>query len=554
MLCEIWMLITLLLTQVSAQSCSCDLVNAVCEIDCCCDSDCSSNDAATFLFCIGDSFNASNQLCVHDQVVFYNNPNIVSQLRQDDLFCIVENSFSERNFYTSPSCLTGAAASCFNNLLTRFRFVSPSTSIPASLDVYRAGDSIITQYLSTAQGILSTPGPGVNNVCTESNPVHHFYPRTTLCNRLISNLSTACEEESALDYSSYTSFKVFSRPNMTAANPLDVTSTCLSNGASVMCDIPQFIGTSCTNAVLSLSYLVTSNDFNEIQSTEATFTIASITQDDLPLTQSFTVMFQTLTTNASSAVSKSGNPGYLVGKPLLTALVLSTGDPSFNSEVFLITPDSRGYCTGLNVKLPLRFQQNQRSGCLVNVSTDCADLQLTIRNELDRLLFNSGASVYLALYGNANTNAFNANEWLLLEPGTFLSSPTKSASSCGNIILSSHIDVSYSNTGFRTSPQPRLVSVRHSYGEPEDVVFTCPPGTCVQMVEIFSSVNFVDVSETYLSRQQTLPTIEEKLPVNFFFPLKWMNSAAFYHFPNFIVILLCFLCVREVTVVLSCLD
>ena len=510
------------------QSCTCDLTTGVCEVNCCCDADCQMTDVTTFSKCVEYSFSNVTQLCVQDQVVWINNPHVVAEVRENDQFCIVEDSFSQQNFYINPPCV--APSTCFNNVEPVNQIIPPLSDITLGL-TYLAGDVIVVEYTSGARSYLSIPAASFSGSCKNYNPVQFLFPRTDSCNRHITDLATECAANSSLDFASYSNFEVLLPLNNTVMNNTNATVTvntvCMMiNGTTRLCDSPQYTAPNCSNAVLSVSYTITTADVNGTSSVDAVFILDDIELTDFPLTQTFSVSFQTSTNAAANTVPvvRSGNPGYLVGRPLVTASVQdSTATP--NNNIFLITPDASGMCSSTtDTRLPILFGQSQRTGCLEPMpsSLDCAALQTTIRAVLDDVLFDASSSpFYVGVYGNVDSADFNPAVWLEVTQGVYNASPSNTSRGCTGMVLNARYEISYANTGFVTIPQPQIIAIRHSYGEPEFLPFLCPPSTtCNQQIEVSTTVNFIDVSETILSQQRSTPTIEEKYPINFFFPLK----------------------------------
>ena len=514
------------------QSCTCDLITGACEVNCCCDADCDPADIASFsTTCVENQFNVAIQICVSNQVVMNNNPNVVAESRQDDLYCIVEDTFSERNFYTNPSCIL--RNTCFDNLDSFIQPVPPFSGISLG-EIYRAGDAIVVEYTSGAQSFLSTPAAGASALCEDYNPIQFLFPRRDSCSRQITSFS--CGPNLVLDYTSYVNFTVFSTPNNTnssiistpnntnSSNTVTITANCTKSNAPTACESAQFGNSTCINAVAEVSYTILTNGTSGIDSLEISIVLIDVADEGLPFTQTFSVSFRTVDNNAFNVTPqvRSGNPGYLVGRPVLAAQV-ATGSATSNNDIFLVRPDATGMCS--NFRQPLLFRQDQRTGCRVAInSTDCSALQGQINKILSDVIFNTSNMLpYIAMFGNVNISSFAISEWLPVTQGATSASPVLNSTGCDGMVLGARYDISFADTGTVTSPQPQIVAVRHSYAESEFLPFICPPGTCNQSVEVSTSVDFVDVSETLLSQQRSIPTIEEKFPINFLFPLKNIN-------------------------------
>ncbi len=97
---------------------------------------------------------------------------------------------------------------------------------------------------------------------------------------------------------------------------------------------------------------------------------------------------------------------------------------------------------------------------------------------------------------------------------------------CPNMILSRHTEVIYARVGSAANPQAKVVGVKVSFGQPTDVRVRCTfssacdveGGGGEQLVELSSSVSFVDVTKPAMEQLAEFPVIEAKFPYDFFYP------------------------------------
>lgn len=94
---------------------------------------------------------------------------------------------------------------------------------------------------------------------------------------------------------------------------------------------------------------------------------------------------------------------------------------------------------------------------------------------------------------------------------------------CSNIVLSLHIEVVHSKTGSLANPQAKIIGVNYRFGPPQDLKIRCLGQSCQsvhqsQRLEIYTTVNFVDVSQRANDRYAEFPVFEAKLPYDFFYP------------------------------------
>ncbi|PIK34084.1 putative tectonic-1 [Apostichopus japonicus] len=68
--------------------CICDLTANGCDVNCCCDEDCTDEDRATFSECLDQKFIVDDLLCLQNSVVFRNNSPDYVQVADPSLFCV----------------------------------------------------------------------------------------------------------------------------------------------------------------------------------------------------------------------------------------------------------------------------------------------------------------------------------------------------------------------------------------------------------------------------------------------------------------------------------
>uniref|UniRef100_F6PTF9 Tectonic domain-containing protein n=1 Tax=Ciona intestinalis TaxID=7719 RepID=F6PTF9_CIOIN len=527
--------------------CTCDLTGGVCEVNCCCDVDCTSADIATFSRCIDTSYVLNNQKCVVDQVVFVNSISSTVQTHQNGLFCIETDNFAERNNYINPLCAT--SNTCFNFYTPTFTYETSATATTLSTTAYyTSGDTIDTIYTGNVTGLFKIPVPSVSNLCQESSPVEYLINQRGSCVQSIIDLSIECTTNPSLSASSYfAGFKIaptrsafllainssiFDDPSL-----LDINETCI--GVTSNCSSLPSYDTGllqCLNAVTSAQYSFTVNGTGGITAVDVTITLANLASTSLPLAQDFGVSFASLTTSSTVTTARSGNPGYIVGKPVISALyeavnqtVSMSSDP--NVGFTLVQPDSTGLCSNV-ARTPILFGQDLSTGCRITYtsSTPCDDIQQLALRVLNRATFTTNSNLYVAAFGNSDIQSLiqdiTTQDWVLVQetaPGALTGTV---ANGCNGILLGAHYQILYANAGSISNPQAKIIGVRYSYDTSQTLTFVCLSPNCdtrTQSIEIKNSVTFLDVSETPTTIFKQRPTIQAKLPNDFFFPFK--NSA-----------------------------
>ncbi|KAI5743254.1 hypothetical protein M8J77_016192 [Diaphorina citri] len=88
------------ITRVAVQDCPCDITKGVCDINCCCDNDCSVRDRLVFSHCLPLPILSSSQYCFSKQLIYIkNSPHYIVTQPDNSLLCIeTENLRSKTNF------------------------------------------------------------------------------------------------------------------------------------------------------------------------------------------------------------------------------------------------------------------------------------------------------------------------------------------------------------------------------------------------------------------------------------------------------------------------
>lgn len=287
----------------------------------------------------------------------------------------------------------------------------------------------------------------------------------------------------------------------------------------------------CNDVTLEVSYTLSySNDSTDIVSVMAEFVLGSITaKDGVALRQKVSVRFLKAGSD-DNTFRRSGNPGYILGEPLVAGNLNTTGDKeaiALNSDrntwLTIISPSAGGTCcSNCTDRTSVTFGVDMRTGCTISIpqgsQLQCKLLQETAYNTLL-----GDQPTYVASFGNSDVNS--VGDWVEILNTRPSDEPVQGDSECRNMRLGLHIEVLFANFGFLAKPQPRVVGVMYKYDEPKDIQYqcsgiNCQPGSSSleQKVEVVSSVGFVDVSNRPEPQVKPLPTFEAKAASDFFFP------------------------------------
>ncbi|XP_060049116.1 tectonic-3 isoform X2 [Erinaceus europaeus] len=473
--------------------CTCDLIPRACDINCCCDKDCYLLHPRTvFSFCLPGSVRSSSWVCVDNSLIFRSNSPFPSRVFMDSngvkQFCVHVNN-SKLNYFQKPLKVN---ATNFQALAAQFGGESWSSTLQpqSSLPFYRAGDPILTYFPKwSVLSLLRQPaGVGPGGLCTDSNPAGFLETRSTTCVRFFKDLAKSCTLDPALNAASYYNFIV-----------LKVPVTLLAQAES-----PLLTGNTCQNVVSQVIYEIKTNGTFGIQNVFVSFGQINLTvEPGTSLKQHFIIRFRAFqqSTATSPAGPRSGNPGYIVGKPLLTL----TGNGSHTMT--LLQSQGDGACS--IKRHEVQFGVNAVSGCKLRLKMrDCGLLQ----QEIFQTLHGMPRPEQVAIFGNADPA--QKQEWTeILTKNCSVS--VMHCTSCCIVPVSLEIQILWAYIGLQSNPQAHVAGARFLY--------QCQDFQQAPEISLTTAVTFVDITQKP-EPPRGQPRTEWKLPFDFFFPFKMAFS------------------------------
>uniref|UniRef100_A0AC11DDB7 Tectonic family member 3 n=1 Tax=Ovis aries TaxID=9940 RepID=A0AC11DDB7_SHEEP len=356
--------------------------------------------------------------------------------------------------------------------------------------------------------IFRSNSPFPSRVFMDSNGIKQFCvhvnncfleSKSTTCARFFKNLADSCTSDPALDAASYYNFTVLKVPrgmsdlqNMEFQVPV----TPVSQAGS-----PVLAGNTCQNVVSQVIYEIETNGTFGIQKVSVSFGQTNLTvEPGTSLQQDFIIHFRAFqqSTAASLTGSRSGNPGYIVGKPLLVL----TGD---------IRHSSQGDGTCSVKRHEVQFGVNAISGCKLRLKrVDCSHLQ----QEIYQALHGSPRPEHIAIFGNADPA--QKGEWTEILSRNYNVSAMHCTSCC--VPVSLEIQILWAYIGLQSNPQAHVSGARFLYQFQS--IQDSQPETEVPLKTV---VTFVDITQKP-EPPRGQPRMDWKYPFDFFFPFKMAFS------------------------------
>ncbi|XP_035870628.1 tectonic-1 [Phyllostomus discolor] len=508
--------------------CGCDLSPAQCDVNCCCDPDCSSTDFSVFSGCsipvvTGDSQFCSQKAATYSLNFTANPPQrvfkIVDQINPS-IFCIHITNYKPALSFINPEV---PDENSFDKLMKTFAGFSLSAEADVSFtDESDAANTPKYEYgvvLRTSDSFLRFPSPLTSSLCTDNNPAAFLVNQAVKCTRRI-NLEQ-CEATDALGMAYYSSPQILRVPNSQTKVPITVRSVILQSlnntltrldGADVWTQALVDAGAVkiCTHVVLEVKYRLTYTDAGEITKADLSLLLGTVSDAAIPLQQKFEIRFIQQNTKP---VPLSGNPGYVVGLPLVAGFQPRKGSGIVQTvnrygQLTTLRSTAEQDCLAVEgVRAPVLFGYNVQSGCKLRL-TRAVTCPLVVE-KVTRLLKGQGFPDYVAPFGNSP--AQDVLDWV---PIRFVTQASHAKDSC-QLPVALLLEVKWTKYGSLLNPQAKVVNVTAclvSSSLPE-----AGPGS-ERTVLISTAVTFVGVSAPAEAGFRARPAINAKLPFDFFFP------------------------------------
>ncbi|XP_040297153.1 tectonic-3-like [Bufo bufo] len=473
--------------------CTCDLSPGSCDLNCCCDPDCSPGDPTNvFSFCLPGSTKAERWRCLYNWLIFRNNtpyPAAILGAPPAQLFC-VSSADASLNYFATPQKVDAANFASVSDPYRGASFSPTSAGAPAFSAFYRAGDPVLTVSTSGALGALMQPAPlGDQSLCSDSSPARFLQTDATSCVRALSNLTASCEAERSLAASFYHQDVSVLRVPADATDQNAVTVPITSSVTAA----PVLQGNVCNNVVTQVIYTVLYNGTQGITSASADFALSNVSTASALISQTFSVLYKPVASaSRGSVLSRSGNPGYLVGLPVLSdigRLRSLVGESCIHSDV--------------------QFGVNSLSGCAIRGINNetCSGLQ----ERAYQVLVGGRAPGSLATFGNITAGQTGDRMPIIYQN---CSLQGDCASSC-LLPTSLHMQILWAQVGLQSNPQAQVLGARF--------VFRCQSVQCRDTTTLQTQVSFTDLTRRGPAPRSS-PAVTGRAPLDFFFPFR--SSAA----------------------------
>lgn len=552
--------------------CVCDLTYQACDANCGCDADCAQSYRNNW-----NSADAKDEgpvaletnMCIDSDELSVNTRGELHVSVADNLLCIQRwNSASKGDFFddygTIDDTLFGQSRFNFPKTLN-----SPTTGASSSSSYYLPGATVNAQVDDGAGAQIKSSGmrfqaPGFSGLCNPNSFVTFLEPQSSRC--FISVAATECE--SAFDVRPWAErLGVAPTPASASGSFLSLTAStgniynqctdeaCVTTPFASTTNsgpAPSYALPTCSNALRKVEYNIT-YDAGEITGVSTNVYFLDLAED----TSSGSAMlnrwidFSVEWTDASASlapIQRSGSPGYMFGKPVLSGFQIEDSTTSKQAIIqrkqglLVVGPDTDGACSTSDLYASqVLFGKNMMSGC--GVSLNLAALQafceatpaslaatgsgdmtgypyLFVADQYDSVT-GAAANPKLGKWGNSMFS--NVEDWLSLSIATSLSTQSPSWASttqtCANMVTGMTVEILWANYGAKLNPQAQIVRARVQF-QTGNWQFTLPSATDAQTFQVQTSVTFEEMDSDQVSPYvPPVPDLIPGLPYDVLYPL-----------------------------------
>lgn len=589
------------LVESSDYYCSCDLRPYLCDINCCCDKLCTDDDRKIFSHCHKSSSRSmDSKYCFTKSFLYTVNAAQESEVSTGSLFCVAWDNVIKVDEYVARKTITTLSELKKVSPAIRSTWFQPAkySSVSRSHKHQSASSNLkfghdlraLVEPSESARDVptfvpwkLPTSMPIENGICNSFKSVTYLKNLESRCVQVINDFRKDCTSNSYLSPRMYHENVVISKnkpadvvfgslhltrhylhekdnqmmrslvqDKYSATNVPCLSSECVAVTVNGSYETPQYVYDgqrkigACFHAVTSVTYDISYDTKTGITEIVVTFGQSPIIQGQRYLQQTFTTNFNqeinsSLSSGHEASVESSGNPGYIVSKPVIGTFLEEEVISSKTLE--LVNPLqslSDGSCklhsTGHEA---IGFKVSHKSGCKIQLGNFidrtgvCSNLQTKI---VEMWKINDKIS-HFAIFGNSNTSLPNHWTPIIIDNSMAQVSHVPVLTldgNCPSIITSVSYDIYYADIGLKSEPQSMLLSVVKKHSDPIEVKMQLSNGSRINKlgsllnpwIDVSFSVSFHDLTIPARPSFAPAPTVKLQLPPDFFYPFFVSSHAS----------------------------
>ncbi|KAJ3115750.1 ESCRT-II subunit protein snf8 [Phlyctochytrium bullatum] len=495
--------------------CPCDVTFNLCDVGCCCDPDCAGINKvyARKGGCLAEPDVRQVAPLCSSFVFRVNNMGAMGATtvkNSDGVTCIVfDNSPVKGYFYEDPgrdfeqdSYFTGQFQRIPYNYSVPQYTVGPSFELKTdgTLGNSTMGDPVLLQFpqLGNVYGPMILPASSLTTYCNDGNTVKFMVPESSSCNRNMyspQSGATMCTNNTYFDANYYLSnYRIVNGLDNTTFIDLSTTQcTEPFSNAQAPCTSLRPVWDATTGACFNLVTSVRFTFFYNVTETGQAVVVGVQARVELGsavvprnagleaslVTQTFGAYWVKIGTNPRQ---RSGNPGYIVGMPLLTGTYVPDPYPavafypnpldglSLPRDTPLPDSSDRFACsTSQADRVAVTFGEDTSAGCTLWLGIEDmanATACFFVRKRAFEVQTNLGKVLGVNRVGQfGNANATVADDWVTVISKDIgdKTAPSTPVGRCSSVLTSLDIQVLIADFGSLKNPQPGIVGLKLQY-------------------------------------------------------------------------------------------
>ncbi|CAH1989341.1 unnamed protein product [Acanthoscelides obtectus] len=563
--------------------CFCDLELNICDLNCCCDQDCSQNDKLVFSHCETETHTYDTRYCSYVKHMYVNNTPFELQVNQNGLFCVLKSNFPASYIVQREEpLLTFSAAE--KEQLGKFSWTKHTKPPDIQFNVSEKFVQGSNVWIVTKKGIdkLVIPRKFFTNRCESSQEVENLKNKHSQClqtdidrdNNYL-NLKSYFEGQYVITAPKHVNLTNYRRGifqdcprNICLAITPKICEEHFTNcknisqndtRLSITCNLDiRHNQTVCKNLVKRIEYKLYYNGSEGYKKIEVLTELASIIYDfddkSTEFEQEFLVSFWWLNQTRNLSALQSGNPGYLIGKPLKIGKMVNIGNSThiklkikrnpydYRSNFLTLPENFDGNCILNNFTFyPIEFGYNVLRRCkiksqVVNTKRNINGTEIcrNIQAEILRMWNADNENTTVGMFGNSNVSRLE--EWwkiLYKTPPFVVLNSTKgkfdtklNQTKCFGLISNIIISIFHSRIEVGTlRNQEKILGVTFAFGGFVNKTFSYQRNITKFDLDLKHEVVFYDISTEKRRKFVDPPGIDIKLPYDFFYPFVKLNNG-----------------------------
>ncbi|KAK5640330.1 hypothetical protein RI129_011141 [Pyrocoelia pectoralis] len=547
-------------------TCTCNLHRQVCDLNCCCDKDCSLEDKKVFSHCIHEiNINRDTSFCHYTDYVYVNNTPYQWEVNQNGLFCIVKT-----NLPTKRSVHTHQGITSFKQSQLQKRDKRSWPDVEANMmdphftnESFVYGSDIWILKNKTLQK-FELADSFMTNVCLIKSGIKYLQDFRSVCtqtdvseNNAHLHIGTYFQNVSVISAPKFLNVSEIMNCPKNVCLPIDVKEcnencSSLPSNTTTTCRFNSTLNIfNCRNVAQKIIYTFKHNGSNGFTAVELLLYLKDISyrpDAHFEFEQEFQANFFWHNSSLNYSQVLSGNPGYLIGKPVLIGTVNRTSSkieraPDIFRENFLTFPTSRNSLCVLSEDLLVasEFGYNMLLKCKLRkkIETSNSTANNTCR-QIQRTIFDywpissnvTAINKVFGVFGNSNDTSDWVEALSNKSPEEILNGTYGNFTSdnntliCNNVTVTLKIDIFYARVSYKSLlNQNKIIGVTYSFGTLKQFPFKIESGYLDYEILIMEELMFYDVTSKQAEKFVDPPSFQIRLPYDFFYPFVKVDNG-----------------------------